>query len=297
EGDLFIDCSGFRGLLIEEALRSGYEDWSHWLPCNRALAVPCESVSPLTPYTRSTAHAAGWQWRIPLQHRTGNGHVYCSQYMSDDEAASILLKNLDGKPLTDPRPLKFVTGRRRKFWNRNCVALGLASGFLEPLESTSIHLVQAGISRLLSMFPDRSFNEIETAEYNRLSNIQFEQVRDFLILHYKLTQREDTPFWRQCASMAIPETLKRKIDLFRRCGRVIRYEDELFAEDNWIAVMLGQNLWPERYDPLVDTVPQERMVETLRGMLALVRNTAEALPLHSDFIVRSGAAVTPRSTG
>jgi tryptophan halogenase len=289
-GDLFIDCSGFRGLLIEEALHTGYEDWSHWLPCDRAWAVPCESVSPLIPYTRATGHTAGWQWRIPLQHRTGNGVIYSSRYISDDEAAATLLGNLDGNALADPQPLKFVNGRRRKVWNRNCVAVGESAGFLEPLESTGTHLIQCGIARLLALFPDRGCNDVEIAEYNRLTGLQMEQVRDFLILHYKLTQREDAPFWRHCAAMDVPQTLTRRIDLFRRCGRVIHYEDDLFVEDNWVAVMLGQNVRPERYDPLVDTLAQDSTVADLRRMQALVQQTAESLPGHGEFIARHCAA-------
>jgi len=289
-GDLFIDCSGFRGLLIEQTLHCGYEDWSHWLPCDRALAVPSESVNPLIPYTRATAHTAGWQLRIPLQHRTGNGYVYCSRYVSDDEATATLLKNLDAKAMGDPRPLRFVTGRRRKFWDRNCVALGLAAGFLEPLESTSIYLIQSGIARLLALFPDRTCNEVEIDEYNRLTELQMEQIRDFIILHYKLTQREDAPFWRSCASMEVPQTLARKINLFRRRGRIVRYQDELFTEDSWLAVMLGQNVKPERYDPLVDVLAQDNTVAVLRRMQVLVRQAAESLPGHGDFIARHCAA-------
>jgi tryptophan 7-halogenase len=294
-GDLFVDCSGFRGLLIEQTLHSGYEDWSHWLPCDRAVAVPCESVKPLVPYTRCTAHTAGWQWRIPLQHRIGNGHVYCSRFISDDEAAATVLNNLDGKALADPRPLKFVTGRRRKTWNRNVVALGLAAGFLEPLESTSIYLIQSGIARLLSLFPDRTCNAVEVDEFNRLTDLQMEQVRDFIILHYKLTQRDDSPFWRHCASMEVPPTLTRKLNLFHRRGRLVRYQDELFSEDSWLAVMLGQNLMPERYDPLVDMVPQDNAVTVLRRMQGLVRQAAESLPTHEEFIARHCAA--PAGTG
>ena len=227
DGELFIDCTGFRALLIEETLKSGYEDWSHWLPCNRALAVPTARTEPLLPYTRSTARKAGWQWRIPLQHRTGNGLVYCSDHLSDDEAASILTDNLDAEMLADPRPLRFVTGRRKLAWNKNCVALGLAGGFLEPLESTSIHLIQAGISKLLALFPDKNFSARERDEYNRLTALQWEQIRDFLILHYRLNERPE-PFWQRCAAMDIPESLQRKIDLFAGRGRLFRHEDELF---------------------------------------------------------------------
>ncbi len=211
-GDLFIDCSGFRGLLIEQMLKTGFEDWSHWLPCDRAIAVPCESVAPLTPYTRATAHSAGWQWRIPLQHRIGNGHVFSSKFMSADEATSILMKNLDGAPLTEPRMLKFTTGKRKKFWNKNCVAIGLSSGFLEPLESTSIHMIQSSIARLFAFFPDKDFNQTDIDAYNRQSDFEADRIRDFLILHYKATQRNDSPFWDYCREMDIPEELQRKID-------------------------------------------------------------------------------------
>ncbi|MFL6671746.1 MAG: tryptophan halogenase family protein, partial [Massilia sp.] len=203
EGELFIDCSGFRGLLIEQALATGYEDWSHWLPADRALAVPCESVSALTPYTRATAHKAGWQWRIPLQHRTGNGHVYCSRYISDDEATATLLANLDGKALADPRLIRFTTGMRKQAWNRNVVAIGLAGGFLEPIESTSIHVIQSTIQRLIDFFPDRGFNRVDVDEFNRQSRFEFETIRDFIILHYHLNQRTDSEYWSACANMAV----------------------------------------------------------------------------------------------
>jgi tryptophan 7-halogenase len=292
DGDLFIDCSGFKGLLIEEALQTGYEDWSHWLPCNRAMAVPCASTDPLLPYTRSTARAAGWQWRIPLQHRTGNGYVYCSDYISDDEAAATLLANLDGEALGDPRPLRFTTGHRKKAWNKNVVSLGLAAGFMEPLESTSIHLVQEGISKLLALFPDRSFAAHERDEYNRLTQIQWENIRDFLILHYKANERDGLPFWDRCAAMPIPESLQRKIDLFSGNGRLFRYQDELFTDSNWTAVMIGQGLIPQKYDPLADVFDAQEVGQMLGRMTQLFHQAAHAMPTHAAFIDRhcKGAA-------
>jgi tryptophan halogenase len=290
EADLFIDCSGFRGLLIEQALKTGYEDWSHWLPCDRAVAVPSESAGPPTPFTRSTARAAGWQWRIPLQHRVGNGYVYCSRHISDDEAAATLLANLDSNALAAPRFLRFTTGRRKKAWNKNCVALGLASGFLEPLESTSIHLIQAGISKLLALFPQRDFNPAEIAEYNRLTAIQIEQIRDFIILHYKATTRDDAPLWRSCAAMSVPETLERKMELFRSGGRVFRYEDDLFSDTSWIAVMLGQDITPRSYDPVVDSVGDEAVAGNFSRLKDIIKRTAEAMPTHSAFLARLAGA-------
>lgn len=284
EGQLFIDCSGFRGLLIEQTLHSGYEDWSHWLPCDRALAVPCESVSPLTPYTRSTAHTAGWQWRIPLQHRIGNGHVYCSRYMSDDEAASILLGNLDGKPLASPRPLRFVAGRRRRFWNRNCVALGLAAGFLEPLESTSIHLVQSGIAQLLTMFPDEGFEPADMQRYNRVVAEEYEQVLDFLALHYKVNRRDDSEFWRHCASMSVPDRLRAKISLFQSRGRVFRESQELFNDTSWFAVMIGQGLVPRGFDPVANVINDAENAQRLARFRGAIRASADYMPSHAAFI-------------
>ncbi len=288
DGDLFIDCTGFRGLLIEETLNAGYEDWSEWLPCNSALAVPSVSTTPLLPYTRSTARTAGWQWRIPLQHRTGNGHVYCNDFISDDEAAAILLANLDGEALAEPRQLRFVTGRRKRAWVKNCVSLGLASGFLEPLESTSIHLVQAGISKLLALFPDQNFYAHERDEYNRLSVIQWEQIRDFLILHYKLNERHE-PFWKRCAAMAIPESLSRKLALFAERGRLFRYEDELFSDASWTAVMVGQGLMPKGYDPLVDSIEEKQAMQMLAKMGKVFRDTADQMPSHAEFIAHNCA--------
>ncbi len=283
--DLFIDCSGFRGLLIEEALHTGYEDWTHWLPCDRALAVPTANAGPLAPYTRATARAAGWQWRIPLQHRTGNGYVYSSAHISDDEAAATLLANLEGEPLADPRPLRFVTGRRKLAWNRNCVAIGLSSGFLEPLESTSIHLIQAGISRLLALFPDAGWGDAERDTYNDFTRTQYEQVRDFVILHYKANGR-DEPLWRHAREMAVPESLTRRIALFRNRGRVFRREDELFAETSWIAVMLGQGITPGGWDPLADALDPGQLRQMLDRVRATFRRAAEAMPAHADWLAR-----------
>jgi tryptophan 7-halogenase len=284
EADLFVDCSGFRGLLIEQALNTGYEDWTHWLPCDRAVAVACDSAAELTPYTRSTAHAAGWQWRIPLQHRIGNGYVYCSRFISDDEAAATLLANLDGKAQAEPRLLRFTTGRRKKFWNRNCIALGLAGGFLEPLESTSIHLIQKGLTHLLNLFPDRSCAPLVADEFNRLAIAEYERIRDFIILHYKATTRADAPLWQYCGNMQIPEALDYKIRQFRNSGRIVRYGGELFAASNWLAVLMGQQLWPEHYDPLMDQRDIGAVQANLRGVLRTIRQAVDAAPRHEDYL-------------
>jgi tryptophan halogenase len=292
--DLFVDCSGFHGLLIEKTLQTGYEDWSHWLPCNRALAVPCESVSPLTPYTRSTAHKAGWQWRIPLQHRIGNGHVYCSEYISDDEAANVLLGNLDGRKLADPRPIRFVTGKRKRFWNRNVVAIGLASGFMEPLESTSIHLIQKGVSRLVAFFPDRGFSEADTAEFNRQSALEFEQIRDFIILHYHANARTDSPFWEYCRNMSIPDSLQQKIDLFRSRGRIFRLNNELFSEVSWFQVMFGQGIRPRGYHPLVDAKSPELVEKMLADVKRVMHGVVELMPTHEQFIDKNCKAAATK---
>jgi len=283
-GGLFIDCSGFRGLLIEEALETGYEDWSLWLPCDRAVAVPCTSAEPLLPFTQAIARRAGWQWRIPLQHRTGNGHVYASQYLSDDEATAILLDNLDGEPKAEPRLLKFTTGRRKKFWNRNCVALGLASGFMEPLESTSIHLIQTGISRLLEYFPRSGFAQVEIDEYNRRCIYEFERIRDFLILHYHLNERTDSAFWTDRRNLPIPAELHRRMDLFRANGRIHREFDELFTEVAWLQVMLGQGLNPGGYHPLADRVTAEQLNGFLGNIRQHIANAVNRLPSHRSWL-------------
>lgn len=291
EADFYIDCSGFRGLLIEGALKTGYEDWTHWLPCDRAVAMPCARVEAPTPYTRSTALEAGWRWRIPLQHRTGNGYVYCSEHISDDEAIARLRESLDGEALAEPNLLRFRTGRRKKAWNRNCLAIGLSSGFLEPLESTSIHLIQSGISRLLLSFPDKGFAQTDIDNYNHLSQLEFERVRDFVVLHYKATERTDSPLWRQVGAMEIPDSLRRKMDMFRSRGRVFRFEDELFQETSWIAVLLGQGVWPERADPITEILPLEATRERLHQMRAIIRDGVERMPTHDAFV--RGAVQTP----
>ncbi|QOY93770.1 tryptophan 7-halogenase [Massilia sp. UMI-21] len=290
EGELFIDCSGFRGLLIEQTLHTGFEDWTGWLPADRALAVPCESAPALTPYTRATAHKSGWQWRIPLQHRTGNGHVYSSRFISDDEAAATLLANLDGKALAEPRLVKFQTGMRKLAWNRNVVALGLASGFLEPLESTSIHLIQSGIQRLLDFFPDRGWSAVDRDEYNRQSRFDYERVRDFIILHYHLNQRTDSAYWTECANMAIPETLRHKMALYRAHGRVVRVDNELFSEVGWIQVFEGQNMPIDGYHPLADAQSDEDIAEYLASVREVIAKCVDVMPSHNDYIAKMCAA-------
>ncbi len=286
EGDLFIDCSGFRGLLIEGALKTGYEDWRHWLPCDRAVAVPCTHGCEPAPYTRATAHAAGWQWRIPLQHRMGNGHVYCSRFIGDDEATQVLLDHLEGTPLAEPRLLRFVAGRRKRFWNRNCIAIGLAAGFMEPLESTSIHLIQSAITRLLALFPDRDFDPITAQEFNRITHTEYERIRDFLILHYHATQRDDAPLWQYARRMPIPETLQYKIDHFRRHGRIVAESLELFQNPNWLAVLTGQEVWPERYDPLVDLRSDVDAPRLLGSLRRVIDEAVQAMPTHRQYIER-----------
>jgi tryptophan halogenase len=284
EGDLFIDCSGFRGLLIEGALKTGFEDWSHWLPCDRAVVVPCASNSAPTPFTRATARSAGWQWRIPLQHRVGNGHVFSSKYMSEDEATAVLLGNLDGEPLGAPRTLRFTTGMRKKAWNKNVVSVGLSSGFVEPLESTSIHLVQMALAHLLTYFPSKGFNEAEIEQYNRIMRTEYEWVRDFIILHYKATERTDTPFWNYCREMEIPVGLQERIDLFRSSGRVYRQFEELFGKTSWVQVLYGQRIHPQTYHPLTDLLTEQEIQSYLEEVEGVIKACAEVMPSHQKFI-------------
>lgn len=290
EGELFIDCSGFRGLLIRDALGTGFDSWQHWLPCDRAVAVPTANVGEPAPYTSATARSAGWQWRIPLQHRTGNGYVYSSAHLSDDAAIAELRSGLAGELLADPRRLAFTAGRRRRFWNRNVVALGLAGGFLEPLESTSIHLIQTGIAKLLSLFPDRRFLAVEATEYDRLMTAAYDGVRDFIILHYHATERSDTPFWNAVRTMAVPDSLAAKLELFRAKGRFFRYDDELFSTASWIAVMLGQGVVPDGYDPVVDALDERSLAEALERMRQQIRRTVGEMPTHGAFLRQHCAA-------
>jgi tryptophan halogenase len=291
-GDIFVDCTGFRGLLIEQTLQTGFEDWSHWLPCDRTLAVPSAPHGSILPYTQATARAAGWQWRIPLQHRTGNGLVYCSAFMDEGAAAETLLANLDTAPLADPRPLRFKAGRRRRAWNRNVIAIGLSSGFLEPLESTSIHLIQSAISRLLQLLPGRSISEADRREYNRQTDFEMERIRDFLILHYALNQRSE-PFWRACRDMALPDTLRAKMELFAANGRIVREHEELFTEVGWLQVLIGQGLEPQGHHPLADEIEADELADYMRVLEALYVREAEAMPAHADFIARHCAAPAP----
>jgi tryptophan 7-halogenase len=288
-GELFVDCSGFRGLLIEQVLQTGYDDWSHWLPCDRAVAVPCATAGPLSPYTRATALDAGWVWRIPLQHRVGNGHVYCSAYISDDNAAKAVVDQLESPQLIDPRFLRFTTGKRRKQWSKNVVAIGLAAGFLEPLESTSIHLIQLGIGRLLDLFPDTSWDSMGETEYNRLMDLEYERVRDFLILHYHATERTDTPFWNYVRTMPIPDSLAHKMATFRERGVVVNYRDGMFLDASWIAVYLGQRIVPRHPDPLGAKLSDAALFTQMAQLKDDTVRAATTLPTQADFLRSIGA--------
>ncbi|HUQ11743.1 MAG TPA: tryptophan halogenase family protein [Steroidobacteraceae bacterium] len=290
DGDLFLDCSGFRGLLIEGALKTGYHDWTHWLPCDRAVAMPCASAGELRPYTIATAVEAGWQWRIPLQNRTGNGYVYCSRHLGDDEAAAALIGRLAGKPLADPNFLRFTAGHRRQFWNRNCVALGLAGGFLEPLESTSISLIETGIEKLRRLFPDRDFDPSLSEEFNRSSTLEYERLRDFLVFHYCANARDTGELWRECREMSIPDTLAYKLRMFRSRGFLVRYEWETFADPSWTALYTGFGYLPERCDPLVDHFALDELHARLARMRQNIVQAASQAPRHEEFIARHCAA-------
>lgn len=284
EGDLFVDCSGFVGLLIDKAVGSEYESWSQWLPCDRAMAIPSESADSIPPYTRSIAHACGWQWQIPLQHRTGNGLVYSSSHWSDEQAREVLLGNLPGKPLAEPRVIPFRTGHRREQWKKNVVSLGLASGFLEPLESTSIHLVQSGATRLVKCFPHRGIRAEEVAEFNRQSRVEMERIRDFIILHYKANQRGDSDFWRHCESMEIPQSLQHKIELFRTTGKVFRDYEDLFTEVAWQQVLIGQGVLPEDHHVIADGLSDVQLDDLLQSLKTLIQGTVKQLPTHEAFL-------------
>lgn len=288
--DLFLDCTGFRALLIGGTLGVGFDDWSHWLPCDRALVAPCEKVGPPTPYTRSTAHKAGWQFRIPLQHRTGNGHIYSSQFSSEEEAAEILLGTLDGRALGDPKLLKFTTGKRRKLWDRNVIAIGLAGGFLEPLESTAIYLIQAGINRLMALFPTADCDPVLQDTYNEQSNFEYERIRDFLILHYNATERDDTEFWNYVRTMSIPDELRSKIELFRSNGQFFRDGEELFGLTSWVEVMLGQRIYPRAYHPAADWIANDDMLALVSHVEQVVASNVQLMPPHEAFIQRCCAA-------
>lgn len=288
-GDLFIDCTGFRALLIEQTLKTGYDNWSHWLPCDRAMAVPSANLTAPVPYTRAIAHQAGWQWRIPLQHRTGNGLVYCSAFLEDEQAKSQLLANLEGEALAEPRPIRFTTGRRKQQWSHNCISLGLASGFLEPLESTSLHLIQSGVVRLAKLFPAGSDMALLRAEYNRQSQLEFEQIRDFIILHYHQTERSDSEFWNYCRTMAVPDSLSRKIELFRHSAVLQREQDDLFTELAWQQVLLGQRVLPTQYQPLANRLSEPQLHELLENLAAIVQDIVKPLPTHADFLQRMAA--------
>lgn len=293
EGDLFLDCTGFRALLIDGALHTGFDDWTHWLPCDSAIALQTPNVRPPVPYTRAMAHDAGWQWRIPLQHRTGNGIVYCSRYLAKDEALDRLLGNIEGEALTEPNVLRFAAGARRRQWHRNCIAIGLAGGFMEPLESTAIHLIQRAVLRLIRMLPARRVSARDIAEFNDQQMQDMLQIRDFLVLHYKATNRRDSPFWRQCADMPVPDTLTQKIELFRETGRVFRRNEELFAENSWVQVMMGQGIEPQAWHPIAEKLSDEELARLLSTIREDVAHTVATLPEHAAYVAQYCGAAEP----
>jgi tryptophan 7-halogenase len=290
DADFFVDCTGFRGLLIEQTLHTGYEDWGHWLPCDRAVAVQTESTGPAVPYTRAIAHEAGWRWKIPLQHRVGNGLVYCSRYMTDQEATEKLLREVDGKTIIQPRVIPFRTGRRRKVWNKNVLALGLASGFVEPLESTSIHLIVTGVARLIHLFPFSGVTQALVDQYNQDSVVELERIRDFIILHYHATDRTDTPFWRYCGSMELPGSLAHRIRMFRERAHAWQADGELFRVDSWTQVMIGQGVRPEHYHLMPKAMPEQDLTRFLEGLRSSINRAVEGLPTHQEFVDRYARA-------
>jgi tryptophan halogenase len=296
EGDFFIDCTGFRSLLMGQALHVSYDDWSHFLPCDSAIAIQTESCGPLVPYTRAIAHDAGWRWRIPLQHRVGNGLVYCGRYLDQDSAVERLMSSIEGAPTIDPRFIRFQTGARREQWKKNCIVLGLASGFMEPLESTSIHLIQKSIMRFMRLLPQNRLVQADIKEFNDQTFDDMLSIRDFLILHYVTTERRDSPFWRYCAGMKIPDTLRQKIELFAECGRVFRKNDELFAENSWVQVMLGQGISPRSYHPIADKMTDEELNYFLGHIKKDIANAASKLPAHEDYVRQYCARGTPPPT-
>jgi tryptophan halogenase len=284
QGDLFIDCTGMRGLLIEQTMQTGFEEWGQWLPCDSAIAVQTESTAPAVPYTKSIAHHAGWRWQIPLQHRVGNGLVFSGRHMSEDEAINMLLSSVDGKVLTEPKVIKFKTGRRKKSWNKNCIAMGLASGFLEPLESTSIHMIMTAVTRLLQLFPHGEIKQSTVDEYNAQAESEVIRIRDFIILHYKATERDDSPFWRYCKDMEIPADLKHRMALFKDFGKSNQVEGELFRLDSWTQVMLGQGIIPTSYHPIVELMPERELQNFLSSVATEVDKNIATLSTHQDFV-------------
>ena len=286
EGDLFIDCTGFRGMLIEQTLKSGWDDWSRWLPTDSAMAVQTTSTEPAVPYTRAIAHKAGWRWKIPLQHRVGNGLVYCTDYMSDDAAREMLLGEIEGTPLIEPRIIRYQAGRRRKTWNKNCVALGLASGFLEPLESTSIHMIMIGVTRLMQLFPFGGFNDAVIDRYNVLADEELQKIRDFIILHYKATERTDSPFWDYCRTMDVPDSLAHRLDLFRQSAQVYQSPGELFQVDSWLQVMLGQRVEPRSHHHMGRMMPPAQLRRALDDLKGNIARAVEGMPSHQAFLDR-----------
>jgi tryptophan halogenase len=292
EADLFVDCTGFRALLIDGALKSGFEDWTHWLPNDSAIAIQTRSVGPANPYTLAIAHDSGWRWRIPLQHRTGNGIVFCSRYLDKDSALERLMDAIVGDTLTQPNVLRFKAGMRPRQWVKNCIAVGLSGGFMEPLESTSIHLIQRAVLRLIRMLPLNEVSERDILEFNDQMLTDYVQIRDFLILHYKATDRRDSEFWRYCADMEIPDSLTQKIELFRETGRVFRRNEELFAENSWVQVMMGQGIMPRSYHPIATKLSDAEMTKLLSTIRDNVARTVAGLPDHEAYVARYCGALS-----